>query len=99
VKQRFGASQAAVVGYTAAYALRLHEDRKARHRVGRAGYLLDVLHENVATYADIVKRILMSGGTMGQACYYAGLQLQRDSMQNCPVDTGHCRSTAFTELR
>ena len=66
--------------------------------MGRAGYLLDVLAENSKTYSDMIAGLVKNGATLGQACYFAALQLQRDSMQNCPVDTGVLRNSAFTEL-
>jgi hypothetical protein len=98
IKHKYGDAQSARVGYTMEYALRVHEDRKAKHRVGRAGYLLDVLRENADTYKGIVQQMLRSGATLGQACYFACLQLQRDSQQNCPVLTSALRNSAFTEL-
>lgn len=84
------------VGYTAAYALRVHEDRNARHRVGKAGFLLDPFRQNAESYARIIRELMRQGATFESAALIAGLQLQRDSQLECPVRTGALRASAFT---
>lgn len=86
------------VGYTANYALVVHENRNAYHRVGRAGYLLDVMRENQRQLADVVRTALQAGKTVAQALLLVGLRLQRESQLNVPVLTGNLKNSAFTRL-
>lgn len=87
-----------VVGYTAGYALSVHERRNAYHPKGRAGFLLDVMRENAGTLRDIVRKVCIRGGTLANGLLMAGLRLQRESQKNCPVQTGNLRASAFTRL-
>ena len=106
------ANVAAIVGYTAAYAVWVHENRamtwkglprKSEIGVywgpnGRAGFLLDVMREMQDVLADIVTSALQKGKTMAQALLLAGLRLQRESMLNVPVEFGNLKNSAFTRI-
>ncbi len=61
-------------------------------------FLEGPFRRNKEIYARIVTGALRSGKTMAQALLLAGLQLQRDSMLLCPVDTGNLKASAFTRL-
>lgn len=87
-----------VVGYTAAYALYVHEDRQAYHEVGKAGFLLDPARRLANDVARIVRDALTRGLTTAQALLLGGLFLQRESQREVPVDTGNLRGSAFTRL-
>ena len=87
------------VGYTAEYAIYVHEDMKARHRAGqKAKYLEDPARRmsNDGTLAGIVQTAVRRGVPLLQALYLAGLRLQRESQKEVPVDTGNLRGSAFT---
>lgn len=101
-----------VVGYTAQYALYVHENRQMKWRglprrsgtgvywgpKGRAGFLLDVAREMERELAEIVIKVLREGKTALQAFLVAGLRLQRESQKNVPVEYGNLRASAFTRL-
>ena len=85
-----------VVGYTASYAIYVHENRQARHPVGRAGFLLDVAREIGSDLRKEVEAGMKAGLGLARSLLRAGLLLQRTSQQNCPIDTGNLRASAFT---
>lgn len=95
-KQEDGVS--VVVGYTQAYGIYVHENREAYHKVGRAGFLLDVMRELSRELANIVRTGLKRGLTLTQSLLLAGLRLQRESQLNVPVDTGALKASAFTRV-
>src|SRR5688572_32334240 len=99
-----------LVGYTAEYALYVHENRERKldgeprpsglghywGPKGRPGFLLDVMREMTDELRGIVTEMMKKGQPMIQALYLAGLRLQRESMQNVPVEYGFLRASAFT---
>ncbi len=87
-----------IVGYTASYAVRVHEDLEAHHNNGQAKFLEQPARQmtNDGTLGSIIKVAIQGGKTMGQALLMAGLMLQRASQQLCPVLTGNLRNSAFT---
>lgn len=108
------ANSVVAVGYTANYALYVHEDiemkwkglprrGKNRHGVywgphGQAKFLEQPAREMRQVLSDIVVKALQRGQSMAQALLLAGLRLQRESQQLVPVDTGNLRASAFTRL-
>lgn len=106
------ADASVLVGYTAAYAIYVHENREPKHAgeprpsglgvywgpSGRPGFLLDVFREMKAEIASIVKRAVRAGQAIIQALLLGGLRLQRESMLNVPVEYGNLRASAFTRL-
>lgn len=102
LREKAAASQQAkvIVGYTASYAVPVHENLEAHHPVGQAKFLEQPAREltNDGTLGDIVRKAVASGKTMAQALLLAGLRIQRDSQQLCPVLTGNLRNSAFTRL-
>lgn len=86
-----------IVGYTANYAMYVHEDLKARHKEGKvAKYLEKPARELSDTLGSIVAKIVASGGTLIQGLYAAGFRLQRESQQIVPIDTSNLKNSAFT---
>lgn len=101
-----------LVGYTAAYALYVHENLEMKLKGqprshgkglywdpqgrGQAKFLEQPARENQTRYAEIVKAKLLEGKTLAQALLVAGLALQRDSQELVPIDTGNLRASAFT---
>ena len=102
------------VGYTAAYALWVHEavgmlTQGAPRPKGRgfywdpqgqaqAKFLEQPARELSPVLADITRNALQRGAKMPQALLMAGLRLQRESQLLCPVDTGNLKASAFTRL-
>lgn len=101
------------VGYTAAYALYVHENiemvlaGQPRPTKGnywdpqgraQAKFLEAPFRDNASNYARIINNAMKRGNTLAQALVLAGLQLQRDSQLLVPVDTGNLKASAFTRL-
>lgn len=87
------------VGYTASYALYVHENLEARHKPGKqAQYLVGPARALQHVIGGIVRTALAWGATLAQGLLLAGLRIQRESMMVVPVDTGALRASAFTEL-
>lgn len=88
-----------IVGYTASYAVYVHEDLEARHKEGKqAKFLSEPANYLRSEMAFIVRSAMRAGRTLLQALLLAGLRLQRESQQLVPVDTGNLRASAFTRL-
>lgn len=101
-----------LVGYTAAYAIYVHEDLEMKWRGfprksglgeywgphGQAKFLEQPFRELSAELAMMVREGLRKGQTMAQALLVAGLRLQRASQQLVPVEYGNLRASAFTRL-
>lgn len=100
LREKAAASQQAtvLVGYTANYAVFVHENLEVHHIVGQAKFLEQPARQlsNDGTLGTIIRDAVQNGKTMGQALLLAGLRLQRDSQQLCPVLTGNLRNSAFT---
>jgi hypothetical protein len=86
------------VGYSAGYALFVHENLEAKHPVGQAKYLEQPARQLQGVMANIVAEAMKRKMTLAQGLVLAGMRLQRESMQICPVDTGNLRASAFTRL-
>lgn len=102
------------VGYTAAYALAVHENIEMKLRGeprasgkgrywdpqgrGQAKFLEQPAREHQDTLARIVVDALRKGATLAKSLLLAGLRLQRESQQLVPVDTGNLKASAFTRL-
>ncbi len=101
-----------VVGYEAAYAVKIHEDIEMKMRGkprpsgigeywgphGQAKFLEQPARQHAADYARIAEEVLKRGGTMTQALVAAGTQLQADSQDLVPVEYGNLKASAFTEV-
>lgn len=101
-----------IVGYTAAYALWVHEavEEKLRGlpRAGGKGFYWDpqgqaqakFLETPAREYRDQIVKIVVNakknGASLLEALLMGGLFLQRQSMQLVPVDTGNLKASAFT---
>ena len=87
------------VGYTAKYAVYVHEDLEANHpNGGQAKYLEQPAREKHEILANIVATAVKRGVSLVKALYLAGLRLQRESQELVPVDTGNLRGSAFTVI-
>ena len=87
-----------VVGYSAAYALFVHENLQAHHDVGQAKFLETPAREKQSQMAKIISKGMKAGMTPVQAMYAAGLYLQGESQKLCPVATGFLRNSANTRV-
>jgi hypothetical protein len=101
-KERFVSSNSiegnsVIVGYTASYALYVHEQVEIPHKPGKqAKYLEQPARELKNDLAQIVRTAVLKGMELQQALYLAGLRLQRESQKIVPIDTGNLKGSAFT---
>ena len=93
------------VGYTANYAVFVHENLDIKHPMhgsrdcgGKAKFLEDPARElnNSGELGSIISRAIKGGAKLQQALYLAALRIQRESQLQVPVDTGNLRGSAFT---
>lgn len=95
---KYGPSCRLVVGYSAPYALHVHEDLETFHRVGQAKFLEEPIRTWGKSLAQFVTAKVKAGWTLMKAVYEAGLILQRESQLLVPVDTGFLKSSAYTKV-
>jgi hypothetical protein len=101
-----------VVGYTAAYALYVHEDvemklagksRPSGRGVywgpsGQAKFLEQPAREKRDRIAEIVRTAFRQKKTVAQSLLLGGYFLQRESQKLVPVEFGVLKNSAFTRL-
>lgn len=89
---------AAVVGYSAPYALMVHERLDVQHNNGQAKFL----EQPALMYRDMlamqIERDLRQGKEMQQAVLGAAETLKLLSQDLVPVDTGTLRDSAFARV-
>jgi hypothetical protein len=95
-KYRSKGEDSVVVGYTANYAVYVHE-RPAKHAPGKQWKFLEQPARRLGgVLGGIIAKSLQGGAKLLQSLYLAGMRLQRESQQIVPVDTGNLRGSAFT---
>lgn len=101
-----------IVGYTAAYALYVHENLEMKlkgeprkHKrsnywdpagIAQPKFLEQPAREEAKRIGAIIREALEKGANFTHALYLGGLYLQRVSMALVPIDTGNLRLSAFT---
>ena len=93
-------SSSVIVGYTANYAIYVHEMVGANFKRpgSQAKFLEQPAREMKGDLVKQIERDLANGMDMSDALKEAGLKLQRASMEICPVDEGNLRESAFTRI-
>lgn len=97
-RARKDARVSVAVGYSASYAVFVHENLQARHANGQAKFIEQPARSLAPELGRIAGEAVRRGSTLAQALVLAGLRLQRESQQMVPVDTGNLRASAFTVL-
>lgn len=88
-----------VVGYSAPYAVHVHEDLEAQHpNGGQAKFLEEPARTRRVEVGATVRRLVDAGATFEQAFRVALEQLLGWSRQLVPVDTGRLRDSGFVEV-
>ncbi len=97
-KRRSASSASVEVGYTAQYAIYVHEmvDASFKTPGTKAKFLEAPARELKSELANIIGETVDAGGTLEQGLLKAGLRLQRASQKIVPLDTGNLKSSAFT---
>lgn len=93
-----GKGHSGTVGYTQAYAVFVHENLEAQHKVGQAKFLEQPARDLQPVFPIIIKDTIRKGGTFSQGILMACLRLQRDSQLLVPVDTGALKNSAYTAM-
>ena len=98
-------SNSVIVGYTAAYALHVHENaqmqanREARGVKKRQWKFLEKPARelnNSGELKTVINKAIAGGSSIEDALLLAGLRIQRESQKLVPIDTGNLRASAFT---
>lgn len=88
-----------VVGYSASYAIYVHEDLTAKHKPGKTAKFLERPARMMKKELQrIIADALRQGKTVAQALLLAGLRLLRESQRIVPVDTGNLKNSGFVRV-
>lgn len=87
-----------VVGYSAPYAVYVHENMRARHTTGKAKFLEDPARQLSAEVAQIVRDLVGRGVALAEAMTRAGQRLLQVSQAQTPVLTGFLRRSGFARV-
>ena len=92
------------VGYSAPYAIYVHEDLEVAHQNGQAKFLEQPARQNRQKYLDAIGREWMrrskareEGDILKKSVITAAMMLIADSQKLVPVDTGILRGTAYVK--
>ena len=89
-------SRGVLVGFTAKYALAVHERVDIPHRVGQAKFLEEPAKTRIDEIKTTIRKVATKTGDFGRGLFAGGLLLQRFAQQLVPVNTGFLKSSAFT---
>lgn len=85
-------------GYNAEYAVHVHENRSAFHKIGKAGFLIDPFRRLLPELRKQIANDLRNNVPLKMALLRAGLKLQYYSQLEVPVLTGNLRASAYTKV-
>jgi hypothetical protein len=87
-----------IVGYSAPYALYVHEDMTARHPNGQAKFLEQPMLQNMQVMADIITRSVKAKNGLTEGIKKAAEFLLQTSQPLVPVDTGALKASGFVQV-
>lgn len=87
------------VGYAAPYAIYVHEDLYAHHKVGQAKFLEQPVRQYRNDMKDAAKRLMQEGKNLKQTLTEIGRILLRESKKLVPVDRGYLKKSGFIEVK
>jgi hypothetical protein len=88
------------VGYSAPYAIYVHEDLTANHpRGGQAKYLEQPMRTMRRELSEIVARSVRAKNGLEEGLQRAGETLLAASRSLVPVDTGFLRDSGYVEVK
>lgn len=92
--------RSAITGYTAAYAVPVHERPGKPDPETKRGpkYLEGPARENAKAIGITVRTAVQKGVSLEKSMVLGLLLLQRESQKVVPVDTGNLRGSAFTKF-
>lgn len=86
----------ASVGFSAPYAIHVHENLEAFHPVGQAKFLEQPAREREKDIARVAVKLKQQGKPTALCLLAAAMYLQRMAQELCPVLTGYLKGSAFT---
>jgi hypothetical protein len=86
------------VGFSQSYALVVHENTTAKHKVGQAKYLEAASRRHSKKIGKVAATVYKKTNSMEKALITGGLLLQREAQKLTPVDTGALKASAYTAL-
>lgn len=87
------------VGYSASYAIYVHENLEAHHPIGQAKYLESAVRQYSGRVADIVRTEMSKPDVdLTQALMKGGEFLLAESKKLVPVDTGFLRDSGYIHI-
>lgn len=86
------------IGYSAHYALYVHENLAVHHPVGQAKFLEVTVRRYARTVAQLVAAKLRAGYSLEEALLSGGKLIKSESQRLVPVDTGILRASAFVRI-
>ncbi len=90
-----------VVGFSAWYAIYVHERLDVHHPIGQAKFLEVAIRTGAGRMGKIVREVLKvsKNNRMATALRAAGNWLLVRAIALCPVDTGRLRESGFVKLQ
>lgn len=98
MRAKADASVKVVVGFSQRYAIYVHEDLTANHKVGQAKYLETPARRLKSELGKLVATTYAKTHSISKSLLVAGLRLQREAQLLVPVDTSALKASAFTAL-
>jgi hypothetical protein len=86
------------VGYSAVYAVRVHEDLQMRHTNGQAKFLEQPAREQAAEVAAAARQVIATSGSLLEGLKAGGQALLGYSQPLVPVDTGRLRGSGYVRV-
>jgi type IV secretory pathway ATPase VirB11/archaellum biosynthesis ATPase len=93
------ASADVVVGYSAPYAIYVHENLGARHTTGRAKFLETAARRLARPLGNMIGGQVKAGVPIDTAMLSGAIRIKVASQALCPVRTGYLRASAYVEVR
>ena len=85
------------VGYSAPYAVYVHENTQIYHPTGQAKFLSSALKDSREEMKRIAREIWVQRQDLELAMFWAGLKLLDEANRRVPVDTGFLRASGYVK--
>lgn len=95
---RVGGKDRLTVGYSAPYAVYVHENLEVHHVKGQAKFLEEPARTKRDDMVMIIREEMKAGRTLAQANRKAGQFLLRESKKLVPVDTGVLKASGYVRI-
>lgn len=83
------------IGFTAKYALIVHENKQARFKKGQAKFLESAVRFFAPKVNGMIARSLRAEKTLKEAIDAVAKAILEEAKKRCPVDTGYLRLSGY----